>query len=314
MGAVHYEVLILATGAEAIELPGEKGANLHALRNLDDARSLRDGLHGAQNIIVVGGGFIGIEVAATAAKLGKSVYVIEAQSWLLTRVLPGVMAEFITDQHRAHCTTFHFDTRIAKTEVLAERAISVTLNTGQKLPSNLLLVGIGSKPKTALENNAGLALHQGGVLVDTYKRASDPHIYAIGDCAVFPSALTGDLVRLESVQNAVDQARCVARNICGDPMPYSATPWFWTDQFDMKIQMVDLPVPNAAAQLRGPAGLEGFSVIDLSQGRISAAYSLNAPKRSHGCPQAYCRPRPHGHHKGGGPKNTADGRPVQQQH
>ncbi|KAA2311809.1 hypothetical protein E0K93_19605 [Puniceibacterium sp. HSS470] len=271
-----YDHLILATGARARQLPDIAFPNVHTLRNAADAVALAAALPVAKNLVVIGGGFIGLEVAATAAKLGLSVTVVEAQQRILARVLPEAVSAHIARQHQQAGTRLLTGVTLRSITGSDGRADTVTLSDGATLAADLILVGIGSEPNTALAMQAGLSLLGGGILVDESLRTSDPAIYAIGDCATFPSPFSPTPVRLESVQNAVDQAKCVAGQITGSPAPYFAVPWFWTEQFDMRIQMAGLPCEGGRQLLRGTPETGSFSVLHMMQDQLVAAYSVNA--------------------------------------
>jgi 3-phenylpropionate/trans-cinnamate dioxygenase ferredoxin reductase component len=273
---LHYDHLILATGASARRLPDAEFRNLHTLRNASDAAVLSAELPAARSLVVIGGGFIGLEVAATAAKLGLSVTVVESQPRILARALPEAVSAHIARQHQQAGTRLLTGVSLGAITGRNGRADTVTLSDGTALATDLILIGIGSQPNTALAIDAGLALSAGGILVDDHLRTSDPAIFAIGDCATFPSPFAPTPVRLESVQNAVDQAKCVAACITGTPVPYSALPWFWTEQFDMRIQMAGLPCDGGQLLLRGTPDSGSFSVLHLIGDQLVGAYSVNA--------------------------------------
>lgn len=277
-GAVlSYDHIILATGASARRLPNSDFANVYTLRNAADAAALSSELAGGGNLVVIGGGFIGLEVAATAAKIGVSVTVIEAQSRILARTLPETVSAYIAAQHKKAGTRLLTGVTLTSLTGINGRVYAVTLSDGTKLPADIILVGVGSQPNTALATEAGLALSLGGILVDEQLRTADSAIFAIGDCATFPSPFAAHPVRLESVQNAVNHAKCVAAHIAGCPAPYCAVPWFWTDQFNMRIQMAGLLSEGGRTVQRGSLHSNNFSVLHLVQDQLVAAYSTNAP-------------------------------------
>jgi len=272
---LSYDKLVLATGAAARKLPLPDFTNLHYLRDLSDARRLRPALHAAAKLVVIGGGFIGLEVAATAAKLGKSVTVLEAQSRLLARALPPAVSDFVTQMHRNAKSRVLFNAVVKTVEGTGQTACAVVLEDGRTFPAGLVVIGVGSLPNTELAASAGLTLAEGGILVDGHMRSSNPDIYAIGDCAACHNPFSDQVARLESVQNAVDQAKAAARHITGSDEPFSAVPWFWSDQFDSKIQMAGLPFDGATEILRGDPATGAFSVLHLEDGVLRAAYSIN---------------------------------------
>jgi 3-phenylpropionate/trans-cinnamate dioxygenase ferredoxin reductase subunit len=251
---LRYDQLVLATGARPRELPA--GSVIY-LRTRADAVELRERLGAAATIAVIGGGFIGLEVAAAAQGLGKSVTVFELQDRLMSRCVSPLLSEFYRRVHTDH------DVRIV-------------LGTPATPQADLLLAGIGVIPNVELAEGAGLSIGN-GILVDQHLRTSDPQIFAIGDCANHPNEFAGGRARLESVQNAVDQAKCAAANIAGRGVPFHAVPWFWTDQFDIKLQMAGLSAGADQEILRGDPETRKFSVFYFRGGRLIAIDSINRP-------------------------------------
>lgn len=256
-GSVLYGHLVLATGARNRTLPVEGAVYL---RTLDEAVELKQRLSEARSVTVIGGGFIGLEVAAAARALGKEVTVVEAAPRLMGRVVAPVVSDYFRERH-------------------VEQGVDVRLNAGQEtsLPSaDLVLVGIGVVPNDELAREAGLPASN-GISVDEFLRTPDPKVFAIGDCAEYPSAFAPGRVRLESVQNAVDQGACVARAIAGKPAPYQAVPWFWTDQFDIKLQMAGIAPDFDQAVTRGDPESRKFSVFYYRGGELCSINSINRP-------------------------------------
>jgi 3-phenylpropionate/trans-cinnamate dioxygenase ferredoxin reductase component len=220
---------------------------------------------------VIGGGFIGLEVAAAARTLSKQVTVIEGQDRLMARVVAPVVSEHFRSQHEAKGVDILLNATLQgihdKEVLLGERT---------RRPADLVIAGIGVVPNTELAIEAGLPVGN-GITVDQYLRTPDERIFAIGDCAEFPNSFAEALVRLESVQNAVDQAACVAKAIVGHGAPYAAVPWFWTDQYDIHMQMAGLPAGFDQVVLRGDPQTRKFSVFYYRGGRLCAADSINRP-------------------------------------
>ena len=272
-GVLDYAHLILAVGARNRPLP-VKGAEfaLH-LRTLDEAVNLRRRIAEARSVVVIGGGFIGLEVAAAARGFGKTVTVIEAAPRLMERAVSPLLSDFFLAVHRGQGTEVVLNAAV--TEVHPGR---VVLNDGANIAADLVVAGIGVIPNLELARDAGLAVGN-GILVDEFLRTSDPNIFAIGDCADHPNrfmnALAGGQTRLESVQNAVDQAKCVARAIQGNPSPYRDVPWFWTDQFDIRFQMVGLAAGHDEHVVRGSIENRKFSAFYFKEGRLVAVDSVN---------------------------------------
>ena len=280
-----YQQLVLATGARARRLAMLPAGleNVAELRHLADATALRQQLGQASSLTVLGGGFIGLEVAATARALGLSVRVIEAQPRLLSRSVSAELAEHILASHRAAGIEIHLGTTLGGTLHDGQR-LQALLVDGQRLPVDLLLLGIGAEPDHSLAAQAGLALNN-GILVDAAMRSSDPLVLAIGDVANFPAASAwapaGSRLRLESVQNANDQARTAAATLQGLPATYTALPWFWSEQGAMRLQMAGL-MPDAAdatvSRHRRPgAKPDSFSVLHYRGERLVCVETVNAP-------------------------------------
>ncbi len=275
-GALAFDKAVIATGAGARMLEGFRYANVFHLRHMQDALSLRAALVPGANLVIVGGGFIGLEVAATARKLGLSVDVVEMQERLLERAVPEFLSGYICDRHRAEGVRIHLGVRIDKVAADAGRVVSVALSSGAALAADLVLVGVGNAPEIRLGAEAGAAIALGGLLVNAALETTLPDVYAIGDCATFDLPLTGGRVRLESVQNAVDQGRAVAGRIAGQGGKYDPVPWFWSDQFDMKLQMAGLSLPGGEFTVRGAVESGSFSLVETLGDRLVAVYSVNA--------------------------------------
>lgn len=236
-----YGALVLATGATPRTLPENVGGNLknvHVMRNLSDAHALMDKMKSGMDLVVIGGGYIGLEAAAEAAKKGLHVTVIEAADRILRRVACAETSDVFRALHERHGVSILEDTQIA--EITADdhgACHSVKLANGEQIRANIVIVGIGIAPNVELAIGADL-LVDGGIVVDDHARTTDPNIYACGDCSMLP--FHGMQTRLESVQNANDQGAAVAANIAGEERAYQPEPWFWSDQYDMKLQIAGL--------------------------------------------------------------------------
>ena len=275
-GSLAYDKAVIATGAGARMLDGFEYDNVFLLRNMRDALSLQNALTPGAKLVVVGGGFIGLEVAATARKLGISVDVVEMQDRLLTRAIPAALSDYICQRHRAEGVRIHLGARIDRVVAEGGRIASVALSNGASLAADLVLIGVGNAPEIRLAAEAGAGTAMGGILVDGAMRTTLPDVYAIGDCTAFDLPVTGSRVRLESVQNAVDQGRAVAGQITGQRGSYDPVPWFWSDQFDMKLQMAGLSLPGTGFTLRGAMESGSFSLVETLGERLVAVYSVNA--------------------------------------
>jgi 3-phenylpropionate/trans-cinnamate dioxygenase ferredoxin reductase component len=273
-----YGHLVLATGARQrpLEVPGVDLDGVLVLRDLTDARALRERLGTARRIVVIGAGFIGLEIAATAASLGREVTVVEVAPRPLGRALSAAASAFFLEAHEAFGAQFRLGVGVAALHGRDGAVNAVELSDGAMLPADLAIVGIGVLPEDALAREAGLAC-ENGVVVNALLETSDPSISAVGDCAVFPSALLGFAVRLESVQNAVDQARCLARRLVGRPEAYAALPWFWSDQGDLKLQIAGLSHGCDQWVVRGDPLARSFAVFGFRGEELAAVETVNRP-------------------------------------
>ncbi len=275
---VRYRTLVLAVGARNRTLP-VKGVELDGvcyLRTDSEAIQIKQRLAAARDVVVIGGGFIGLELAAAAAAQGKSVTVLEVLPRLMHRALPPILSEFYRDLHTGQGVRILTGATASEMAGRQETVSEVVLSDGTILPADLVMVGVGVLPNSDLARDAGLSIAD-GIVVDDCLRTADENIYAIGDCAFHPNPYAGRRVRLESVQNAVDQAKCVAAAIVGRPEPYQAVPWFWTDQFDIKLQMVGLSFGFDCMVMRGDPGSRKFSVCYFRENRLTAIDSINRP-------------------------------------
>jgi 3-phenylpropionate/trans-cinnamate dioxygenase ferredoxin reductase subunit len=275
---VQYRHLVLATGARnrLLPVPGARLSGVCYLRTRNQAMKMRGRLGDARNVVIIGGGFVGLELAAVANSLGKHVLVIECGERLMSRVVAPIISDFYRELHRAHGVMFKFGVRTEHISGRGDKVSAVMLNDGTSHPADLVVVGIGVVPNTELAQSCDLPVAD-GIVVDQHLRTANPDVYAIGDCALHPNRFAGGAVRIESVQNAVDQARCVAAGIAGRPYGYQAVPWFWTDQFDVKFQMVGLSQGSDRVVPRGIPESRKFSVLYFKQQRLVAIDCINRP-------------------------------------
>lgn len=291
-----YDGLVLATGARArrLPLPGADAPNAWVLRGRDDADALAAGLAAAQGsglpLVVVGGGFIGLEVAATARKKGVAVTVLEAAPRLLARALAPLLGDWYAALHRGHGVDLHLGARLLALDTGADgRITAVRFATGspqagtdtqpgaeRTLPCAGVLIGVGVDPDDRLAAEAGLATDR-GVVVDACGRTADAAIVAAGDCTA-RRLDDGRLLRLESVHNATEQGKVAAAALLGQPRPFSGTPWFWSDQYDRKLQIAGLADGAEQSVLRGQLDAPAFSVWHFRGGRLLAVDTVNSPK------------------------------------
>jgi len=274
-----YDGLALCTGARLRPLPlaGADAGGVFGLRSLDDSRAIKAALETAQNLVIIGGGFIGLEVAAVARRKGKHVTVLEAADRLMARVVPPHVSRFYLDLHTGQGVEVVPGAQVSTLIAHQGRIASVKTGDGREFPADLVLVGIGVIANAELAQAAGLEV-AGGIVVDACSRSSDPAIIAAGDCTVrrMPD---GSLRRLESVQNAMEQAKSAAVALLGRERPFTATPWFWSDQYDLKLQMAGLTAGYDTLVTRGAQEINAttrkFSWYYFRAGRLIAIDSLN---------------------------------------
>jgi 3-phenylpropionate/trans-cinnamate dioxygenase ferredoxin reductase subunit len=268
-----YETLVLATGARPrrLDMPGADDARVMLFRSAEDADRARFRLKPGLRVVIVGGGYLGLEIASVAVRAGALVTVLEGAPTLLARVAGAEVAEFFTVVHRSEgveVVTGAQVTRLAPTVDCADGSVYAT---------DLVIVAVGAEPRTELALAAGLPCDD-GVLVDECGRTEDPAIFAAGDCTNHPSPLLGRRVRLECVQNAVEQPKATAAAIAGTYSPYAEMPWFWSDQYEHKLQTVGLVAGHAGAMVRGDPSSGSFSVLYIHGDRVLAVDAVNAPK------------------------------------
>jgi len=287
-----YDFLILATGASPrrIPLPGLDLPGVLELRSRADADRIRAELRPGRHLAVVGGGYIGLEVAASARALGLSVTVIEREPRLLARVASPALSAHVEARHRAEGLTLHPHAGVEALEAADGQVAAVRLTDGRAIACDAVLLGVGAVPNTDLAAAAGLACED-GIVVDDAARTSDPAIFAIGDCTRRPLPLYGRLGRLERVPNATEQAKQAAAALCGRPKPAPDVPWFWSDQYDMRLQIAGLPYDVARTVQRG--GLPGLAVFHLdAESRVQAVEAVDRPADFAGGRMLIARRRP----------------------
>ena len=271
---VPYDKLLLATGARPRTLPGAAyGGRILALRSHDDAARIRNHLVEGSRIAILGGGFIGLELAASARKLGASVTLVEGLPRVLSRGVPAEIAEIVASRHAAEGVDILCGAKVAGVEERAGEVL-ISLGDGRVVSANLLVVGIGAVPNTELAEAAGLMV-ENGIAVDGLLRTSDPDIFAAGDCTSYPLPLYGGRrIRLESWRNAQEQGQLVAANMLGGADVHAAVPWFWSDQYDMTLQIAGL-ADGAVSTVRRDMGEGAFILFHLdAEGRLIAASGI----------------------------------------
>jgi 3-phenylpropionate/trans-cinnamate dioxygenase ferredoxin reductase component len=275
---ISYDFLILATGARARELPipGADLSGVLALRTAADAESLKAALGPGKRLAVVGGGYVGLEAAASARALGAQATVIERESRVLARVACETLSTFFQDYHGGHGVTFELNANVEAFEGEGGHVTGVRLKGGEVVACDAALVGVGAHPNVELAQDAGLDC-TGGIVVDLEARTSDPRVFAIGDVAHRPLPLYERQFRLESVPNALEQAKQAAAAIVGRAGPSPEVPWFWSDQYDLKLQIAGLPFDADSTIVRGDVGSAKFAVFHLKGDLVQAVEAVNAP-------------------------------------
>jgi len=277
---IDYDRLVLATGSvpRRLLLPGADHINVVSLKDYADLDRLRTLLPGVRRAVVIGGGFVGLELAGSLTQAGIAVTVLEAAPRLLARVASADLSAFIAAGHSARGVDIR--TGVIITAIAGDdRATAVTLASGEQISTDLVIVGIGADADDRLAAATGLRTDR-GILVDTRCRTSDPAIYAAGDCTRFDHPYYGPALRLESVNNALDQARTVAAGIAGRPLPGPAIPWFWSDQFDLKLQLAGIPSPLDRIETISGEGdfVRHFVRHFVRDGVLRAIEAVNAPR------------------------------------
>ncbi|MDH0142052.1 NAD(P)/FAD-dependent oxidoreductase [Aquipseudomonas alcaligenes] len=278
-----YDKLAIATGGRPrpLSVPNaavaERCANFHYLRTLDDVEQIRAQLAPGKRLAIVGGGYIGLEVAASAIAQGLQVTVLEALPRVLQRVTAAELSAYYERKHREAGVDIRTGVQVADLEVTGDTVTAVLCADGSRLAADLVVVGIGLLANTELAAEAGLQVDN-GILVDEHAQTSDPHIYAAGDCTNHPNALLGRRLRLESVPNALEQSRVAAANMAGKAKTYASVPWFWSDQYELKLKMVGLAEGFERLVLRGDPATDSFSAFYLKGDKVLAADTVNRPQ------------------------------------
>lgn len=273
---LSYDKLALTTGGRArrLPLPGADKPNVHSVRTIEDIRRLREQFQPGKRLVIVGGGYIGLEVAAVGIKKGLQVTLVEALPRLLARVTGPELSGYYDQVHRRHGVDIRLGAGVRELEYSDQQVEAVILQDGSRVPADIVIVGIGLIPNTELAERAGLAVDN-GILVDLYAQTSDPDIVAAGDCTNHESGFCGRRLRLESVPNASEQARVAAASICGRQLPHGSVPWFWSDQYNLKLQMVGLSQGYDQVVVRGSMAADSFLAFYLQQGVVIAVDSVN---------------------------------------
>jgi 3-phenylpropionate/trans-cinnamate dioxygenase ferredoxin reductase subunit len=276
---IAYDKLILCNGGRArtLQVPGADLPGIFTLRNIEDARALSQALLPGRRLVVVGGGWIGLEVAATARKKGMTVTVVEAMKRLCERTVPPEISEYLSNLHSRHGTNVILGAGVARLSRSAQGMLAVTLSDGRELTCDAVVVGIGLIPNDELAREAGLEC-DGGIVVDAQCRTSDADILAAGDVASWHSRWAGRRMRLESWQNAQEQGIAAARSALGLEVDHQPLPWFWSDQYDTNLQIYGVPASTHRVVVRGAPESDSFVLFYLDGNVISAALGPNSAR------------------------------------
>jgi 3-phenylpropionate/trans-cinnamate dioxygenase ferredoxin reductase component len=275
-GSFDYGHLVLATGARnrLLDIPNANLEGVRYLRTLDESEALRQRIAAGQRVVVIGAGFIGLEFAATARAKGLEVDVVELGTRVMARAVTAEISDYFQERHAAAGIRIHLGVQVTSIERDGARVTGVSLSDGRHVPADLVVVGVGVLPNVELADEAGLSV-AAGVVVNEQLLTSDPDISAIGDCALFASPRFGASLRLESVQNATDHARCVAARLTGDAKTYDGLPWFWSDQGEDKLQIAGLTTGYDRVVVRGDRAERSFSAFCYKAGQLVGVESIN---------------------------------------
>lgn len=278
--SLRYGKLVWAAGGRPrrLDCPGAQLQGVHLIRTRNDVEALRADIREAGHVAVIGGGYLGLETAATLTGMGQRVTVVESAPRLLARVAGPDISGFYAREHQSHGITLELGATVTALEPQRSRIGCVRLSDGRGIPADVVVAGIGVVPNIEVIAAAGAAVAD-GVVVDGQCRTTLPEVFAIGDCAFHPNRYSRrGAIRLESVQNAMDQATTVAKCIAGEVATYDSTPWFWSDQYDLKLQTVGLSGGFDQAVVRGIPEQRHFSVVYLHEGRVIALDCVNSPR------------------------------------
>ena len=286
---IAYEKLLISTGSRPrkLSIEGSDLSGIHYLRTMDDVDGIRADVKPGANLVIVGGGYIGLEVAAVGIELGMNVHVLEMEERILQRVTTPEMSAYY---HKLHSDRgVHIHTQTGVTGFSGNGKVEKVLCGDESFAADIVIVGIGIIPNIEIAEEAGIHCDN-GIVVDDHCCTSDPDIYAAGDCTNHPNPLMNKRLRLESVPNAMDQARVSTANMLGDDKVYAAIPWFWSDQYELKLQMVGFSADGDSQVLRGDMENHQFAIFYLKDGKVVAADAVNSPKEFMLCKQLVGKP------------------------
>lgn len=275
---ISYNTLVLALGSHVRRLPvdGVDLPGVHYLRSIADVEGMRECFDKGRRLVVIGAGYIGLEVAAVARQSGLDVTVVEMADRVMSRVVSPEVSDYYQIEHTNQGVKLRLSTAV--TEITGKRRVkAVVTSEDEKIPADFVVIGVGIQPNTGIASAAGLDVDD-GIVVDDHCRTNDPAIYAVGDCTLHPNGIYDRNLRLESVHNALEQAKTAAANICGKDTAYNQVPWFWSDQYDLKLQIAGLSEGYDDVVIRGNPAERSFSCLYLVDGRLIAVDAINAPR------------------------------------
>ena len=274
---IEYEKLIIATGSVVNKLnTSSRGTGLYYLRTIGDSLKIREKLRNKNKITIIGAGYIGLEIASIAIKKNLKVTILELENRVMSRVVSSEVSNFFQNKHQSEGIEFKFNTSVTDIEDQGKQK-GIVCSDGSVLSTDLVVVGVGIKPNIELAHSSGLECDN-GIIVDDNGKTSDDHIFAVGDCSNHPNNILKRRLRLESVQNAVEQAKSVAASIAGSVKPYQEVPWFWSDQYNIKLQIAGISQDHDYHVIRGYPEEEKFAVFYQKEKRLVAVDAINSPK------------------------------------
>ena len=275
---LEFDKLVLATGSRVryLDFPGSELKSIFYLRNLDDAEAIKKDLETSDNLVIIGAGYIGLEAAAIAAKKNKTVTVIEMADRVMNRTVDPQISEYYLNLHQSYGVKFHFNTSL-ETINKSSDSLEVVCSDGTEVKADSVLIGAGVIPNIELAEDSGIYCDN-GIIVDEFGQTNFKNIYACGDCTNHPNKILKKNLRLESVHNAMEQAKTVASSVLNDPMEYSQVPWFWSDQYDHKLQIVGLSGDHDLVTMRGNTNDAKFMLFYTKDEELIAVDAINNPK------------------------------------
>jgi len=275
---LDFDKLVFATGSRVrkLDFPGNNLDSIHYLRGLDDAESIKSDMENSKNIVIIGAGYIGLEVAAIASKRNVSVSVIEMADRVMNRTVDPQISEYYKNLHESHGVDFQFNNSL-KEIVGSKKVEKVICSDGAEIKADMVIIGAGILPNVEIAEEAGINC-ENGIIVDEFAKTNSDIVFACGDCTNHPNKLLNRNLRLESVHNAMEQAKTAAYSVLGNPVEYNQIPWFWSDQYDHKLQIVGLSGEHDAVTIRGNIKESKFMLFYTKEDKLIAVDSINNPK------------------------------------